>query len=292
MKISVVIPNYNGAEYLGRTIESVLAQTGPEVECLVFDGGSTDGSVDILRHYEPRLAYWESQPDRGQSHAINKGLARANGEIVNWLCSDDELLPGALETVAAVFREHPDCDLVAGRTRLLDVQSGVSVDRGPDLASLRQMPQDNPVQQPSCFYRRSRLRNEAVREDLHYTMDLELWCHFSAIGCQWRVIDDVLSLYRMTGENKTSVGGLAAWSERKALNREYGGWTSRVATTVVDRVHLPLQRWRKATHPRVVRLAATGVDKLVNGSMRALVGRPYDSVAHCGRVMLEQSFRK
>src|SRR6266567_371437 len=97
-RITIVTPSLNQAAFLERTIRSVLDQDYPELEYLVFDGGSTDGSVEILRRYGDRIAYWESVPDRGQSHAVNKGFERAMGEIVGWINSDDYYLPGALAT--------------------------------------------------------------------------------------------------------------------------------------------------------------------------------------------------
>lgn len=111
-RISVVTPSYNQAAYLEETIRSVLLQAYPNVEYAVMDGGSTDGSVDVIRRYGPWLAHWESERDRGQAHAINKGFARATGDLVAWINSDDLLLPGALEAVARAAVRHPDSVLL------------------------------------------------------------------------------------------------------------------------------------------------------------------------------------
>ena len=111
-RITIVTPSFNQAQYLEETIRSVLLQGYPNLEYLVFDGGSTDGSVDILRRYDRFLDAWVSERDKGQSDAINKGLARCTGTIVNWLCSDDVLLPGALFRVGEAFtksRESTSC---------------------------------------------------------------------------------------------------------------------------------------------------------------------------------------
>ena len=105
--ISIVVPNYNGAATLAATLESLVSQGYPSLEVMVMDGGSTDGSREIIRRFERHLAWWTSAPDSGQSAAINMGFRRATGEILNWLCSDDRLLPGGLVVVGRYFAEHP-----------------------------------------------------------------------------------------------------------------------------------------------------------------------------------------
>jgi glycosyltransferase involved in cell wall biosynthesis len=105
-KITIVIPNYNYGCYLEETIRSILLQGYPNLESIVIDGGSTDNSVEIIKKYEPWLTYWESEADRGQTHAINKGLARATGEIFNWINSDDILMPGALLAIGRGMQNH------------------------------------------------------------------------------------------------------------------------------------------------------------------------------------------
>ena len=114
-KISIVTPSFNQAQYLEETIRSVLLQGYPNLEYFVYDGGSTDGSVDILRRYGAFLDGWVSERDKGQSDAINKGFARCTGEVVNWLCSDDVLLPGALSQVGQAFVERPETEGTRGR---------------------------------------------------------------------------------------------------------------------------------------------------------------------------------
>src|SRR5881394_195745 len=106
-KISIVTPSFNQGQFLEETILSVLDQNYPDLEYVVIDGGSTDGSADIIRRYASRLSSWCSERDEGQSHAIAKGFARCSGEILGWLNSDDVLLPGALAEVAAYFEAHP-----------------------------------------------------------------------------------------------------------------------------------------------------------------------------------------
>ena len=119
-RISVITPSFNQAEFLERTMRSVLDQGYPDLEYIVIDGGSTDGSVDIVRKYADRLAYWTSEPDRGQVDAINKGLRHATGEWLCWQNSDDVFFPGAFADLATAAMKHPDADLIIGDMMLID----------------------------------------------------------------------------------------------------------------------------------------------------------------------------
>jgi len=119
-RISIITPSFNQAAFLERTILSVLDQGYPNLEYIVIDGGSTDGSVDIIKRYQERLAYWASEPDRGQVHAINKGLRMATGEWVAWQNSDDIYYPGAFESFARKAVRSPYVDLIIGNMNLID----------------------------------------------------------------------------------------------------------------------------------------------------------------------------
>ena len=113
-RISIVTPSYNQARFLEKTIRSVLDQEYPNLEYIVMDGGSDDGSVEILRRYSNRLTYWRSSRDDGQADAIKRGFTLATGDILGWVNSDDLLLPGSLEHVAHQFRQHRGADFLAG----------------------------------------------------------------------------------------------------------------------------------------------------------------------------------
>jgi glycosyltransferase involved in cell wall biosynthesis len=119
-RISVITPSYNQAAFLERTILSILNQGYPNLEYIIIDGGSTDGSVDIIKRYSNQLAYWESVPDRGQSHAINKGLQHATGDWVCWQNSDDIFYPKAFEILAKTIKKNPDLDLIIGNVKLIN----------------------------------------------------------------------------------------------------------------------------------------------------------------------------
>ena len=117
-KISIVTPSYNQGQFIEETIRSVLLQGYPNLEYIVIDGGSTDGTVDILRKYERHIDFWVSERDKGQAAAINKGFARASGEILAWLNSDDTYQMGVFAQVAELFCQRPDVEVISGRCRL------------------------------------------------------------------------------------------------------------------------------------------------------------------------------
>jgi len=175
--ISVVTPSYNQAEFVEATLRSVLEQDYPRREHLVIDGGSTDGSVEIVRQYADRLTYWVSERDRGQSHAINKGFALARGEVLSWLNSDDTYLPGALAAVGKCFTERPDIDLVYGDYQYIDRQGKLLMTRRLfDSMSYETLLYHDYLCQPAVFFRRSLLDKVGlVDEELYYHMDWELF---------------------------------------------------------------------------------------------------------------------
>ncbi len=180
-RISVATPSYNQGQYLEEAVRSVLLQGYPDLEYIVIDGGSTDGSAAIIEKYAPWLAYWVSEPDRGQSHAINKGFERCTGEIITFLSSDDLYLAGAFGHAAALWAQHRDCGAVVGSFYYMDEHSLLA-----DMPHLAHIPHAGPIDlslghpyrlhQVSTFYSRAALDTvgRCVREDLRYTMDREL----------------------------------------------------------------------------------------------------------------------
>ena len=222
-KISIVVPNYNQGPRIGRALQSLVDQDYPRLEILVADGGSTDESVDVIRSFEPHLTWWCSEPDRGQTHAINKGLAHASGEVVNWLCSDDILLPGALRTVGDYFATHPDTDILAGAGEIYDERRPEkSVLWRPKPERLAWLPAHNTIIQQSCFWRtRLHRRHPLLDESFHYSMDTELWCYFRSQQARWDFIPDVLARYVQTGRNKQVTGGPRIAREYERVYRMY-----------------------------------------------------------------------
>lgn len=187
--ISLVTPSLNQAQYLEQTLISVINQQYAPLEYIVIDGGSTDGSPDILRRYASRISHWVSEPDTGQAQAINKGFACATGSIFGWLNSDDILLPGTLRAVGEIFARYPQIAWITSWGANMD-------ENGGNLRIIRTPGMFRPlikrgwhhgrllgfVRQESTFWRRE-LWDAAggyVNEDKHYAMDYELWQRFAA----------------------------------------------------------------------------------------------------------------
>ena len=174
--VSIVTPSYNQARFLEATLRSVLEQDYPNIEYLVVDGASTDGSVDIIRRYSDRLTWWASEKDSGQSEAVNKGLRRARGEIVGWLNSDDVYLPGAVSAAVAAFRSSPDAAVVYGDALAIDADGkSFNVMRAHQY-SLADLLAFNIICQPAAFMRRSVLEQvDYLNPAYHLLMDNLLW---------------------------------------------------------------------------------------------------------------------
>ena len=176
-KVTIVTPSYNQAEFIEETIRSVLLQNYPEIEYIVIDGGSTDGSVDIIRKYEPWLAYWASEPDRGQSHAINKGWRRSNGDVVAWLNSDDIYDASAIHKVVEFFQSNDDVDMVYGDCLVID-EKGRLEGSSPSMEFSLEALVCNKwfISQPATFIRRSVFDAVGmINENLNLVMDWEFW---------------------------------------------------------------------------------------------------------------------
>jgi len=186
LRITVITPSFNQAAYVERTLRSVLDQGYDDLEYLVVDGGSTDGSAEIIARYADRLAWWVSEPDRGQTDALNKALRRATGDVVGYVNSDDYLLPGALAEAAAVL-ERTGASWMSGACRFVDGDTG-EVDHvwTPSLPQGRRfswMQQPWSVPQPSTFWRRECFeRHGLFREDLHYVFDTEFMLRLAYAG--------------------------------------------------------------------------------------------------------------
>ncbi|ELW8960757.1 glycosyltransferase [Yersinia enterocolitica] len=204
--ISIVTPSYNQGVFIERTITSILEQQYPKLEYYVQDGGSTDSTIEILKQYQTRLSGWTSEPDSGQSEAINRGLSKTSGEIMAWLNSDDLLLPGALHIVADYFNRHPDIDVVYGN-RLLINENDKEIGRwilpghSNDVLSWTDY-----VPQETLFWRRSIWEKAGgkIDESFRFAMDWDLLVRFRDVGARFGHIDQFLGAFRIHASQKTS----------------------------------------------------------------------------------------
>ncbi len=175
-KISIVTPSYNQGQFLEETIRSVLLQGYPNLEYIIIDGGSSDDSVEIIKKYSPWLSYWVSEPDSGQSNAINKGWERATGEIIAYLNSDDTYLPGAMASAAKALAEYPDVSMIYGDCHLIDEDSKVNGAFCGEEFNLKKMLFGNLVPQQTVFFRKQVLDKIGyLDESLHFVMDRDMW---------------------------------------------------------------------------------------------------------------------
>lgn len=202
MRISIITPSFNQGIFIEETIRSVLEQDHDDIEYIVMDGGSTDGTVDVLRKY-PQVQ-WVSERDRGQSDAINKGFRRATGEVMAWLNSDDRYAPRILGEVMRYFAAHPACRLLYGDITFMGRDGSRLYDLAGDklsYASLVACP--DLVRQPSTFWRRSLVEERGgVDESLHVVMDLDFFLRIGH-GERFHYLPRVLSHYRCYEENKS-----------------------------------------------------------------------------------------
>lgn len=222
--VSIVTPSYNQGAFIEDAIRSVLNQDYARIEYIVADGGSTDGTLSILRKYEDRLT-WFSEPDKGQSDAINKGFQRSHGEILAWLNSDDTYLPGAVRTAAHYLAVDPEVAMVYGDCNMVDEQGQVV---GQSIwvedFDLRRLVEDlDYIYQPTTFFRRQAFEGVGMLDiGLHYCMDYDLWIR---IGKKYPVrhIPHVLANIRVYPQTKTASGGEERWQEVFEVSQRHGG---------------------------------------------------------------------
>jgi glycosyltransferase involved in cell wall biosynthesis len=217
LRISIVTPSFQQAAYIEQTIESVLSQKYADLEFIVIDGGSSDGTVDILKRYDKHFTYWVSEKDRGQTHAINKGLSRVTGQVWAFLNSDDLLRPGSLHTVGRMFGAQPDLDWVSGCTDVFgdDIDSWQLVPSNCEQMLHYLTPWERPMlhifpASVSCFMSRRVLDKIGLfDESLHYSMDIEYYVRAVFAGFRQTITNDILGAWRWHPAAKTWTIGSA-----------------------------------------------------------------------------------
>jgi glycosyltransferase involved in cell wall biosynthesis len=209
--ISIVIPSFNQGAFLEECLRSVLDQSHPRREVIVIDGGSTDSSREILRKYERRLDFWISEPDRGQAHAVNKGWARAKGDMLGWLNSDDRLEPGALEAAASAYAAHPGAAILYGEVQEINADGRILGEKKMAGYGLRSLLLGKNMGQPGVFIPRPTYSTVGgLAEELHFALDfdyfLRVWSAFPDGGVHI----------------PQTVASSRVWEEAKTLSRAEG----------------------------------------------------------------------
>lgn len=222
-KISVITPSLNQGQFIEETILSVIGQGYPNLEYIIYDGGSIDDTVEIIKKYERFITYWVSEKDYGQSDAINKGFLKATGDIVCWLNSDDILLPGAIEYIAKTL--NPSKETILFGNCILFFENGVQI-KGTNVKKdneTKKITQTDYIIQPSSFYTRKVLDKVGLlRTDLHYAFDWEWFVRAKKNDIEFYPTDKYLSMYRVHSQHKTSTGGISRAKEIAELFNAFG----------------------------------------------------------------------
>jgi glycosyltransferase involved in cell wall biosynthesis len=250
--VTIVTPSYNQARFLESTIRSVLDQDYPRLEYIIVDGGSNDGSVDIIRRYSDRLAWWVWEKDQGQTDAINKGFSRARGDLLAWLNSDDTYEPGVVAAAVKFLNDHPEIGLVYGEANYIN-EKGQVIGRFPaaqtDYRRLRRGYVHIPQQ--SAFFRSDLWRRVGPLDPSYYfAMDYDLWVRLARIA-PIRFEPTLQANFRLHSSGKTVAADDRCWPEMlKTHFRDGGSWFSIITLKYLIRKSIaPL--WRRRVQRRL-----------------------------------------
>jgi glycosyltransferase involved in cell wall biosynthesis len=203
MKVSIVTPSFNQGQFIERTLQSVASQTGAEIEHVVFDGGSTDDTVEILKRFSPPVR-WVSKKDKGQTDAVNQGIRATDGGIIGWLNSDDIYYPGAIARVVAYFEANPEIDVVYGMADHIDLEDQAFESYPTALWDFDRLKETCFICQPALFFRRRVVEQHGLLdESLNYCMDYDYWLRLGKAGVRFAYLEEKLAGSRLHGDNKT-----------------------------------------------------------------------------------------
>ncbi len=246
--VSIITPSFNQAQFLEQTILSVLGQDYPHIEYLIVDGGSTDGSLEIIQRYAPRLTWWISKPDQGQTDAINKGFAHAQGEFLAWLNSDDTYQPGAISQAVDYLQRHPEAGMVYGGANLINAGGeiiGKFPARQTDYHRLRRGYVHIPQQ--ASFFRASLWKQVGPLDpSFYFAMDYDLWVRLARIS-ELHYLPSLWANFRLHSGAKTVLSDDRCWPEMLRVHRRLGGgWLSPIVFRyALRKLAAPYINWKR-----------------------------------------------
>ena len=246
--VSIVTPSFNQARYIEATIQSVLGQTYPRIEYLIVDGGSTDGTVEVIKKYAGRIGWWVSEPDQGQTDAINKGFARARGDILAWLNSDDTYEPGAVAAAVKYLLEHPEVGMVYGDCNFINEEGRVIGRFGAAQTDYRLLRQGYVhIPQQTMFFRADLWKQVGPLDpSFYFAMDYDLWTRLAA-RTQLKYVRETWANFRLHTSGKTIAADDRCWPEMIRVHYRDGGsfFAPIVAKYYVRKLIAPLWNWRR-----------------------------------------------
>jgi glycosyltransferase involved in cell wall biosynthesis len=254
VKVSIVTPSFNQAAFIERTLASVAAQSGAEMEHLVFDGGSTDGTQAILERFRPPVT-WVSEKDAGQADAVNKGLRAATGEVFGWLNSDDVYYPGAVERVVAFLAAHPEVDVVYGMADHIGRDDEFLESYPTEPWDFERLRRSCFICQPAAFFRRRVIEEHGVLDaSLRYCMDYEYWLRLARGGARFAYLQEKLAGSRLHAENKTLGSRVAVHAEINDMMKRHFGRVPR--RWMVNYAYACVEANEDSAMPKKLRVAA------------------------------------
>ena len=246
--VTVITPSFNQARFLEATIQSVLFQDYPHIEYMIVDGGSNDGSVDIIKKYESKLAWWVSEKDKGQTDAINKGFARAKGKIFAWINSDDTYEPGAVSAAVRYLQEHPEVGMVYGDCNFINEKGRVIGKFGSAQTNYRLLRQGYAhIPQQTMFFRADLWKHVGPLDpSFYFAMDYDLWTRIAA-RTEIKYVPQTWASFRLHGSGKTMAADDRCWPEMIRVHYRDGGsfFSIIVAKYYIRKLIAPLWNWRR-----------------------------------------------